>query len=98
MTSLGRTARSVRESLGLTQKAAAEALGVSSVHLSNVERGVTPPSASLISRFTDVYGIDVYVLNYCTEEGEDIPEGVKQARRKLGEVLRRQIGDRVKVG
>lgn len=68
MTSLGRTARSVRECLGLTQKAAAEALGVSSVHLSNVERGVTPPSASLISRFTEVYGVDVYVLDYCTDE------------------------------
>jgi DNA-binding XRE family transcriptional regulator len=49
MTSLGSTARSVRESLGLTQRAAAESLGVSAVHLSNVVRGVTPPSASLIA-------------------------------------------------
>lgn len=98
MTSLGRTARSVRECLGLTQKAAAEALGVSSVHLSNVERGVTPPSASLISRFTEVYGVDVYVLDYCTDEQEDVPEGVKQARRKLAEALQRQLSTTVKTG
>lgn len=83
----------------MTQKAAAEALGVSSVHLSNVERGVTPPSASLISRFTEVYGVDVYVLSYCTDaEDDDVPEGVKQARRKLAEALRRQLGTTVRTG
>jgi transcriptional regulator with XRE-family HTH domain len=98
MSSLGSTARSVRESLGMTQRAAAEALGVSSVHLSNVERGVTPPSASLISRFTEVYGVDVYVLDYCTGDGGDGSEAVKQARRKLAEALQRQLGDTVKAG
>jgi transcriptional regulator with XRE-family HTH domain len=98
MTEIGSTVRYVREKLGMTQKAAAKALGVSSVHLSNVERGVTPPSALLIARFADVYGIDVYVLNYCTGEGDDLPEGVKRARRKLAEALRRQLGDTVKTG
>ena len=81
----------------MTQKAAAESLGISAVHLSNVERGVTPPSASLISRFTEVYGVDVYVLSYCTEGG-DAPEGVRQARRKLAEALQRQLGETVKTG
>lgn len=98
MTAIGTTVRYVREKLGLTQKAAAEALVVSRVHLSNVERGVTQPSPLLISRFAEVYGIDVYVLNYCTGEGEDLPERVKQARRKLAEALRRQLGDTVKAG
>jgi transcriptional regulator with XRE-family HTH domain len=99
MTGIGTTVRYVREKLGMTQKAAAEALGVSSVHLSNVERGVTPPSASLISRFTAIFGVDVYVLRYCTDdEADDVPEGVKQARRKLAEALQRQLGDAVKTG
>ena len=99
MMSLGSTARSVRQSLGLTQRAAAEALGVSGVHLSNVERGVTPPSALLISRFAQVYGIDVYVLNYCTgKDNSDVPERVRQARRKLADALRRQLGQTVKAG
>lgn len=83
----------------MTQRAAAEALGVSSVHLSNVERGVTPPSASLIARFTEVYGVDVYVLDYCTgDDAGDGPEAVRQARRKLAEALQRQLGDAVKAG
>lgn len=83
----------------MTQKAAAEALGVSSVHLSNVERGVTPPSTSLILRFSEVYGVDVYVLSYCTDaEDDDGPEGVKQARRQLAKALRRQLSESVKTG
>jgi transcriptional regulator with XRE-family HTH domain len=98
MNELGRTARHVRERLGMTQRAAAEALGVSSVHLSNVERGVTPPSASLIARFTDVYGIDIYVLSYCEGKHSDDPEVVRQARETLGEALRRQLGGLVKTG
>ncbi len=97
MTALGSTVRYVRETVGMTQRAAAEALGVSSVHLSNVERGVTPPSASLMARLTEVYGIDVYVLCYCTGD-DDAPEAVKQARRKLAEALRCQLGDVVKAG
>ena len=99
MSAIGSTVRDVRLRLGMTQKAAAEALGVSSVHLSNVERDVTPPSALLIARFAAVYGIDVYVLNYCTDDEEgDAPEAVKQARRKLAEALRRQLGDAVEAG
>ena len=99
MTALGSTVRYVRERLGKTQKAAAEALGVSSVHLSNVERGVTPPSASLIARLTKVYGVDVYVLCYCTSDVDDeASEGVNLARRKLAEALRRQLRDAVKAG
>jgi transcriptional regulator with XRE-family HTH domain len=83
----------------MTQKATAEALGVSSVHLSNVERGVTPPSASLMSRLTEVYGVNVSVLCYCTgDDDDDVPERVNLARRKLAEALRRQLGDAVKAG
>lgn len=99
MSAIGSTVRDVRLKIGMTQKAAAEALGVSSVHLSNVERGVTPPSASLMARLTEVYGVDVYVLCYCTSDDDDeAPEGVNIARRKLAEALRRQLGDAVKAG
>jgi transcriptional regulator with XRE-family HTH domain len=98
MTALGRTARYVRAKLGLTQRAAAEALGISAVHLSNVERGVTPPSASLIERFNALYKVDVWVLAYCEDEQGDDTEGVRQARRCLGEALRRQLGEPVKTG
>jgi transcriptional regulator with XRE-family HTH domain len=42
MTGIGTPVRSIRKKLGMTQTAAAEALGVSPVHRSNIERGVTP--------------------------------------------------------
>ena len=93
MTELGRTARQVREKLGMTQRAAAVALGVSSVHLSNVERGRTLPSASLIARFSEVYGIDIYVLSYCEGSRGGGSERVCRARRKLAEALLSQIGE-----
>jgi transcriptional regulator with XRE-family HTH domain len=52
MSDIGQTARYVRERLGMTQRAAAAALGVSAVHLSNVERGRAVPSSSLLGRFS----------------------------------------------
>jgi transcriptional regulator with XRE-family HTH domain len=55
MSAIGQTARFVRERRGLTQRAAAEAHGVSAVHLSNDERGRTPPSAAQIARFKADY-------------------------------------------
>lgn len=92
MTRLGSTARLVRERLGLTQRAAAELLGVSQVHLSNVERGVSPASSSLIARFSEVFGVDVYVLSYCSDEADaDVPAGVREARQRLAEALLRQL-------
>lgn len=92
MIHLGSTARLVRERLGMTQREAAERLGVSQVHLSNVERGVSPVSASLITRFSEVFGVDVYVLSYCSKEGgADAPRGVREARQNLAEALLRQL-------
>lgn len=72
MSTLGNTAKFVRENLGMTQRGTAERLGVSAVHLSNVERDVTPPSSSRIARLTEVFGVDVYVLHDCTD---DVAEG-----------------------
>lgn len=93
MTRLGSTARLVRERLGMTQRVAAERLGVSQVHLSNVERGVSPPSSSLIARLNEVFGVDVYVLSYCSaQEDAGVSEGVREARQRLGEALLRQLG------
>lgn len=82
----------------MTQRAAAEALGISPVHLSNVERGVTPPSISLISRFTALYGVDVWVLTYCECDRGDDPAGVRRARQSLGEALRQQLAAPAKPG
>ncbi len=99
MPDIGQTARYVRERLGLTQRAAADALGVSAVHLSNVERGRTVPSSSLVSRFKNVYKIDVYVLAFCLDDGaDDAPVGLRKALRTLADALRQSLGEAAKAG
>src|SRR5207249_1442620 len=65
MTPLARTARYVREQRQMTQRATAEALGVSFVHVSNVERGRAVPSSALVERYREVFGVDLHVLAWC---------------------------------
>lgn len=87
MSDIGQTARYVRERLGMTQRAAATALGVSAVHLSNVERGRTVPSSSLLGRFRDVYGIDVYVLAFCLDDAPGGSVDLRNARHTLADAM-----------
>jgi transcriptional regulator with XRE-family HTH domain len=85
MSDIGQTARYVRERLGMTQRAAA-ALGVSAVHLSNVERGRAVPSSSLLGRFSEVYGIDVYVLAFCLDDAGGSVD-LRNARHTLADAM-----------
>ncbi len=92
MTPLARTARFVREQRQMTQRATAEALGVSFVHVSNVERGRAVPSPTLVVRYREVFGVDLHVLAWCLFEAEDqIPEVVRGPRQKLAEAWRREL-------
>jgi transcriptional regulator with XRE-family HTH domain len=81
---LGDTARSLRESFGLTQRAAAEKLGVSVVHLCNIENGKSNPSPDLLIKFRDVFGVDLYVYSWCREgDAEKLPPGMRDVTRRL---------------
>ena len=62
MIMLGNTARHLRKSLGIKQREAAEALGVSVVHLCNVENNKSAPSAALLARYRELWDVDLYVL------------------------------------
>ena len=97
MRDFGQTARYVRERRGMTQRAAAYALGVSAVHLSNVERGRAVPSSSLITRFNEVYGIDVYVLAYCLDDaGGSV--GLRDARHTLADAMQQNLTEPLQAG
>lgn len=48
--SLGCAIRAVRKFRGMTQRAAASALGISAVHLCNVESGQSMPSCGLLAK------------------------------------------------
>ncbi len=58
---LGQTARDVRKSLGLSQREAAEKLGITAVHLCNVEHDGSNPSKGLINRYSELFGVDLIV-------------------------------------
>ncbi|MCA9028904.1 MAG: helix-turn-helix transcriptional regulator [Planctomycetaceae bacterium] len=62
MIKLGEAAKYLRQRLELSQRAAAEELGMSHVHLNKIENGTTSPTASMIERYYDRWGIDLYML------------------------------------
>lgn len=89
---LGNTARELRESLGLTQRAAAQALGISFVHLCNIEKNRAVPSQTLIDRMRDLWGIDLYVFAWCKHgDASKLPSSVQKAAAELAEGWQQQI-------
>ena len=96
MVSIGTTARKLRQTLEWTQLETAEALGVSNVHLCNVEKNKTQPSQSLLDRYRKLWGIDLYVLTWC-ENGdvEELPRAVHIAASKLATAWQKRIDDLV---
>lgn len=85
----GRAARQIREADGLSQIAAAAALGVTNVHLSNVERGLAIPGPGLLRRYRERFGIDPHVLAWCLSQ--DVPFAVLGAAVGIAGSLRQLI-------
>jgi transcriptional regulator with XRE-family HTH domain len=54
----GKTIKSLRIYLELTQKEFAEKIGVSTITISNVERGVYPVTLQLRMKIAQVYDVD----------------------------------------
>lgn len=93
MIKLGQTARHLRTSKGLTQKAAAHQLDVSVVHLCNIENNKSAPSADLLERYRDLWGIDLYVLAWCLHgDAEKLPKEVRKPMKELARVWQKQLG------
>lgn len=59
--SLGKAAQELRTRLGLSLRQAAVELGMSHVHLCNLENGKASPSPEMIERFHAAWGIDLYM-------------------------------------
>jgi transcriptional regulator with XRE-family HTH domain len=92
MIHVGQTARYLREVLGLTQREAARQLGISVVHLCNIEHDNASPSPELLERFRGVYGIDLYVLSWCQHgDIEKLPPAVRKSARALAEAWHKQL-------
>jgi transcriptional regulator with XRE-family HTH domain len=89
---LGKTAKYLREELGLTQRAAAEALGISYVHLSNIENNKAIPSAGLLDRYRELWGVDLYVLAWCLHgDLNRLPKAVRKPMAELAAAWKHQL-------
>lgn len=79
--SLGNAAQDLRKRLKLSLRGAAKELGISYVHLCNVENSKASLSPQTIERFHDAWGIDLYMYALAFH-GED---------RSTPKVLRSQV-------
>ncbi len=65
----------------------AERLGITAVHLSNIENGKAIPSPKLLSKYQELWGIDLYVLAWCDEPNSDqLPPSVRAVAGELRNV------------
>src|SRR5437763_1670244 len=94
MIHLGKTARYLRERKGLSQRAAAEALGISQVHLSNIENNKAVPSPNLLERYRQLWGVDLYVLAWCLHgDASQLPEAVRGPMLELAKAWKKELGE-----
>lgn len=54
---VGKRIKSAREQLGLTQEQLAETIGLSSMHISVIERGVKPPKLETFIKIANTLGV-----------------------------------------
>lgn len=84
---LGHTAKSIRSRLSLTQEEMAKKLEISVVHLSNIENDKAMPSPALMSKYNGLSGVDMYVLDWCSDPDiSKLPKPLRDAAIQLREL------------
>lgn len=69
-----------RKSLGLTQEALSEIIGISKNHLSSIERGIYVPTVDLLFKVCNTLGStpDYYLIGKIDEDADEMIETVGQ--------------------
>lgn len=89
---IGDIARELREQLEMSQKDAADALGITQVHLCNVEKNKSKPSPSLLDRYRELWGIDLYVFAWCQHGNvKKLPAAMRAAASALADEWQSRI-------
>ena len=93
MIMLGKTARHLRETHGLTQREVAERLGVTVVHLCNIENNKSAPSPALVDRYRELWGVDLYILAWCMHgDVTSLPPAIRKPAEELAKAWKKQLG------
>jgi transcriptional regulator with XRE-family HTH domain len=96
MLSVGESARCLREQLGLSQKDAAVELGISNVHLCNIEKDNGNPSPELLAKYRELWGVDLYVFAWCrTGDVAGLPKQLRTAAKSLSSGWQQQIDKQI---
>lgn len=92
MISIGEAARYLRSRLGLSQRKAATELGISYVHLSNIENGKALPSPTMLDKYREAWGIDLYMLavGMFSDEGT-VPKPLRASVKAMTEAWKAEI-------
>lgn len=89
---LGNAARDLRTKLNMSLREAASELGVSFVHLCNIENGKASPSPEVIEKFHDAWGIDLYMYAIAYHSSDrDTPKSLRGPVKALAEGWKRHI-------
>lgn len=96
MIHVGRIAKQLRESLGLTQQEVARALGITNVHVSNIENEKSFPSQNLIDRYREFFEVDLYVLAWCECGDLDrLPRSIREPASQLARACKERFAESV---
>ena len=84
MIHVGKTARELREALGLTQVELAEMLDISSVYVSKIENEKSFPTRQIIDRYQEKFGVDLYIFAWCRHgDLEKLPSSIRKSAIEL---------------
>lgn len=89
---LGKASRELRMKLKLSLREAAAELGVSYVHLCNIENGKASPSPETIEKFHDAWGVDLYMYAIAFDrESRPMPEALRAPVKALAAGWKKHI-------
>lgn len=89
---IGPAIKTLRARLGQTQEQMAGELGITSVHLSNLENNRSKPSAKFLERAQEIWGVDLYVLSWCEDADlSKLPEPLRAIASDLHRTWSEQL-------
>lgn len=92
MVKLGKTLKYTRTCLNLSQREMASQLGISNVHLCNIENNEVSTSLDLVNKFHEAYGVNLYVFAWLLYgDANKLPASVRTSVNKLTDFFKNEL-------